>query len=82
MSDDVDRLKAQSDAIEQREEAARIEAAFEGWSPTASNVNALPEPLRGYIHQLETVCDPLKARVPWELTAVGSRHVSDLVSIT
>ena len=31
MSDDVDRLKAQRDAIEQREEAARIEAAFQGW---------------------------------------------------
>ena len=55
MSDDVDRLK---DVIERHEEAARIDAAFKGWSPTAANVNALPEPLRGYIHQLDTVCDP------------------------
>lgn len=29
-----------------------------GWTPTAANVNALPEPIRRYIHQLETTCDP------------------------
>lgn len=28
------------------------------WTPTAENVNALPDPLRLYIHELETVCDP------------------------
>lgn len=28
------------------------------WTPTAEAVNALPEPLRSYIHQLETRCDP------------------------
>lgn len=28
------------------------------WTPTAENVNALPNPLRLYIHELETVCDP------------------------
>jgi hypothetical protein len=28
------------------------------WTPTPANVNALPEPLRGFIHDLETVCDP------------------------
>ena len=28
------------------------------WIPTPANINALPEPLRGYIHDLETVCDP------------------------
>lgn len=28
------------------------------WLPTAANVNALPEPLRHYIHQLETIADP------------------------
>lgn len=28
------------------------------WRPTAENVNALPTPLRRYIHELETGCDP------------------------
>lgn len=28
------------------------------WTPTADNVNALPEPLRRYIHDIETNCDP------------------------
>lgn len=30
----------------------------DSWLPTPANVNALPEPLRHYIHQLETNCDP------------------------
>src|SRR5262245_48596324 len=30
----------------------------EGWLPTAENVNALPEGIRRYIHDLETRCDP------------------------
>jgi len=28
------------------------------WTPTADNVNALPTPLRKYIHNLETNVDP------------------------
>jgi hypothetical protein len=28
------------------------------WTPTAKNVNALPEPVRQYIHDLETNADP------------------------
>jgi hypothetical protein len=28
------------------------------WTPTAENINALPAPVRRYIHDLETVCDP------------------------
>lgn len=28
------------------------------WKPTPENINALPEPLRRYIHALETDCDP------------------------
>ena len=28
------------------------------WTPTPKNINALPEPLRAYIHDLKTVCDP------------------------
>lgn len=38
------------------------------WTPTAENVNALPEPLRDYIHQIETLCDPqLLVQQNWEL---------------
>ncbi len=33
-------------------------AGGEGWLPTAENVNALPEGIRRYIHDLETRCDP------------------------
>lgn len=29
-----------------------------GWSPTVDNINALPEPIRRYVHDLETLCDP------------------------
>ncbi len=28
------------------------------WTPTAENINNLPDPLRSYIHDLETRCDP------------------------
>lgn len=28
------------------------------WTPTPANINALPEPLRAYIHDLSTNCDP------------------------
>lgn len=28
------------------------------WKPTAENINALPDPLRRYIHNLETDADP------------------------
>lgn len=28
------------------------------WLPTVKNINALPEPIRKYIHDLETSCDP------------------------
>lgn len=28
------------------------------WLPTADNINALPDPLRRYIHDLETMADP------------------------
>jgi len=30
---------------------------WDSWLPTAENINALPHPLRSYIHQLER-CDP------------------------
>lgn len=28
------------------------------WLPTPASINALPKPLREYIHGLETICDP------------------------
>jgi hypothetical protein len=28
------------------------------WTPTAENLNALPGPLRDYIHDLVALCDP------------------------
>lgn len=28
------------------------------WKPTAENINKLPEPVRRFIHDLQTVCDP------------------------
>lgn len=30
----------------------------ERWTPTAENINALPEPVKCYIHDLETRADP------------------------
>lgn len=37
------------------------------WTPTAANINALPEPLRRYIHHLETHADPsLTLQQLWE----------------
>ena len=30
----------------------------EDWTPTAANINALPEPVRKYVHHLASVCDP------------------------
>ena len=33
-------------------------AGGEGWLPTAENVNALPEGIRRYVHDLQTRCDP------------------------
>ncbi len=31
---------------------------WQGWRPTPENINALPKPLRDYIHHLETDADP------------------------
>lgn len=28
------------------------------WRPTSANINKLPQPLRQYIHDLETMADP------------------------
>lgn len=31
---------------------------WDGWLPTPAHLNALPDPVRRYIHDLETRCDP------------------------
>jgi hypothetical protein len=36
----------------------QIEEHFEDWMPTVENKNRLPKPLRDYIADLETLCDP------------------------
>lgn len=37
---------------------AALNEARKGWLPSAESVNALPVPVRDYIHALETRCDP------------------------
>lgn len=34
------------------------EEAYDGWLPTPDNINALPGPVKRFIHDLETNCDP------------------------
>jgi len=38
--------------------AAHLDQEQTGWLPTSANINALPDPIRGYIHDLETRADP------------------------
>jgi hypothetical protein len=38
-------------------DAQDLERYFDGWLPTAENINRLPWPLRKYIHDLETRTD-------------------------
>ena len=45
----LETLQAFLDAAAEREQ---------GWTPTDDNINALPAPLRRYIHDIETKCDP------------------------
>lgn len=42
----------------QKLEEGELDERFRGWTPTPENVNRLPEPLRQYIHDIETKCDP------------------------
>lgn len=49
-------LRRQADLISAREELATLKA--DDWTPTAANINALPERIRRVVHQLETRCDP------------------------
>lgn len=41
------------------------------WIPTAESINALPEPLRRFIMELETMADPqMLVQQNWELRAL------------
>ena len=33
-------------------------SCWDDWTPTADNINRLPDPLRRYVHDLITRCDP------------------------
>lgn len=39
------------------ERIAKLEAKYDGWLPTADNINALPEGIKNYIYHLETNSD-------------------------
>lgn len=59
MLQEMHELRARAEKAErERDEARAALAAFDGWQPTAAAINALPAPLRRYIHDLETRCDP------------------------
>jgi len=49
------------------------------WIPTPENINALPEPLRGYIHDLATRCDPAGEIAELALTKDQNRQMQALV---
>lgn len=53
---DVDRMAATIRSL-WRSHAYAL-TGFEGWEPTSEAINELPEPVRRYVHDLETRCDP------------------------
>ena len=46
------------DSVVIPEAKAAVDAPVAAWTPTVESINALPEPLRAYIHELETNADP------------------------
>ena len=44
--------------VERRPEARLRAETLKDWTPTAANINRLPYPVRAFIHDLETRCDP------------------------
>ncbi len=49
------------------------------WRPTPRCVNALPDPVRRYIHDLETRCDPAGDLRELILTKVENRALTRLL---
>jgi hypothetical protein len=55
--EEANQLRALAAALPSLLEASR-EAKRDAWTPTSAAINALPEPLRQFVHDLETHCDP------------------------
>lgn len=51
-ADELDRLEDENAKL------LEFTDALNNWLPTTGNINALPKPLREYIHNLETIADP------------------------
>lgn len=49
--------------------------SLQEWQPTSENINALPETLRRYIHDLETRCDPAGDVAQLSLTKDQNRSI-------
>lgn len=60
----------------EREECMRLLMA--GWLPSAESINALPQPLRSYIHDLETRCDPAGDVAALAITREQVRQLSEI----
>ena len=52
---------------------------WKNWIPSPANVNSLPEPLRGYIHDLETRCDPAGEVAALTLTKDQNRQLQAVI---
>ena len=59
-SDCLNCLEGAETCYQVHEEIERLiqQKPYEGWLPTAENINALPGPVRKYIHDLQTNADP------------------------
>src|SRR4029079_13025621 len=65
-------LRASSCGVESRQIMSNISstalaAHFENWELTPENIDTLPEPLRRYVHRLETISDPADRSIRYEL---------------
>lgn len=47
-----------SEVLDRVEDAKGPPHARPDWTPSAENINALPDPIRRYVHDLATRCDP------------------------
>lgn len=49
----------------------------EGWTPTPKNINQLPEPIRRFVHDLETRCNQAGDAAAISLRPHRRRNASD-----
>ena len=45
------------------------------WLPTPKNINALPQPLKSYVHDLQTNCDPQYTMQDLTITKDINKHL-------